>query len=62
MQVLIMLAGMVLSFFVGYKIRDFKTKKVVINEQQKQKYERIKESFSELMNYDYETALGRDKR
>ena len=36
-------------------------KKAEISEEEKKKQEELKKSFNELMNYDYQTALGGDK-
>lgn len=62
--------AIVLAFFIGYFLREFgqeeKDNKRKDNENenlqyQKQRYEKTKKAFDELMDYDYSKALGRDK-
>lgn len=68
MGMLIFAIIIILSFAIGYVIGKnnlFKRSKNItdnneIREKQEQ-YAKIKKSFNELMNYDYDTAVRRDK-
>lgn len=55
--------GVVLGMIIGLSLPKIKNairpiKKVEISEEEKNKQEKIKKSFDELMQYDYDTALG----
>lgn len=65
MNIILLLAA-IAAFFVGYFIKDKKVpeRKNDGNEELKQaqeRYKKIKKSFNELMDYDYDTALGSGK-
>jgi len=58
----------VISFILGFvvnKMKTLKRKKVSVDEdelrEKKEQYRKIKKSFNELMNYDYDVAIGSDK-
>ena len=58
----------VISFILGFvvnKMKTLKRKKVSVDEdelrEKKEQYKKIKKSFNELMNYDYDVAIGSDK-
>ena len=58
----------VISFILGFilnKVKTFKTKKSKEDEdelrEKKEQYKKMKKSFNELMNYDYDVAIGSDK-
>ena len=60
--------GIVIAFFVGYFLKEIEgeEKKIKIKnneelEQQKERYKRTKKAFNELMDYDYDNALGGGK-
>lgn len=60
------LIGLVLGIGIGIVLPIIKTrlkpiKKVEINEEEKEKQEKLKKNFDELMSYDYTTALRGDK-
>lgn len=60
------LIGVVLGIGIGIILpkiikQNKPIKKVEISEEEKKKQEELKKSFNELMNYDYQTALGGDK-
>lgn len=57
-----------ISFILGFvvnKMKTLKRKKVSVDEdelrEKKEQYEKMKKSFNELMNYDYDVAIGSDK-
>lgn len=57
-----------ISFVLGKlsnKINLLKTKKTILDEdelrEKKEQYKKMKKSFNELMNYDYDIAIGSDK-
>lgn len=56
---------LILSFIIGYQanlLHGRKTKEeatIEMSEADKEKQKRIRDSFEELMNYDYDTALKR---
>lgn len=65
MEILIAIAiAFILGCFIGNK-KLFKIKKQTIDEdelrEKKEQYKKIKKSFNELMNYDYDVAIGSDK-
>ena len=58
----------VISFILGLIVNKIKTIKVKRNSvdedelrEKKEQYKRMKKSFNELMNYDYDVAIGSDK-
>lgn len=58
----------VISFILGLvvnKMKTLKRKKTSVDEdelrEKKEQYKKIKKSFNELMNYDYDVAIGSDK-
>lgn len=62
------LITVVITFILGYvlgKKVTFKIKKNVIDEDElrenKEQYKKMKRAFNELMNYDYDIAIGSDK-
>jgi len=61
-MIIIFIASISLAFFCGYRCTKTKNKNVKMDEETKRKYKKVKESFDELMNYDYDKALGSDKR
>ena len=62
--------AILVAFFVGYFLREItmeEDQKIETDnkeeiERQKEKYEKIRRSFDELMDYDYETALRNDRK
>lgn len=57
--------AIVMAFFVGYLLKEIeteekpkKTEKKEDLEQAKERYEKTKKAFNELMDYDYDSALG----
>lgn len=65
MEILITIViSFVLGCFLGKKVT-FKIKKNVIDEdelrEKKEQYKKMKKSFNELMNYDYDIAIGSDR-
>jgi len=68
MEVLIIIIAVFISFLIGIqfgKIGLFKSSKNSTDEEdtkeKQRQYEKLKKSFNELMNYDYDTAVRRDK-
>lgn len=68
MEVLIIIIVVIISFLIGIqfgKIGLFKSSKNPTDEEdtkeKQRQYEKLKKSFNELMNYDYDTAVRRDK-
>ena len=58
----------VISFILGFvvnKMKTLKRKRVSVDEdelrEKKEQYKKMKKSFNELMNYDYDIAIGSDK-
>ena len=58
----------IISFILGLIVNKIKTIKVKRNSvdedelrEKKEQYKRMKKSFNELMNYDYDVAIGSDK-
>lgn len=59
----------VISFVLGFLLDKLKlirtTKKIIEDEdelrEKKEQYKKMKKSFNELMNYDYDVAIGSDR-